>query len=500
MDVYSLLELFPLILTLVLALWLRHTLIALGAGVLCGALIVGDFAPLPSLEFLLRAAAELVYRDGSWRLWNINVILAMVLLGAMTAVLARSGVVADFGRALALRLRDARQARLGIVGLGFLVFIDGIFSCLAVGNVGRPIAGRYGISPPRLAYLVDTTASPLCSLVPVASWGPYVMTLLAALSFLPVTPFEAFVSIASMNFYAIASLVLVLVGTWLNWGWRFDETAVTDLASSAEADSSAGPARLWPLLVPLLGLLISALLLMLYSGMQLATKPGIAAALMAADIGSAMRYAAAIALLLALGVSVFHGRGTKVLADLVVGVKGMGFALAVLLLTWMMGAVIQALGSAELIAGYARELLSPSLLLAGVFVLCAIMAFVTGTSWGTFAIMIPLCTAVAHALAPELLLGAIAAVMAGSVFGDHCSPISDTSVLSASASGCTVHDHVVTQLPFALMAAASALLGFGLMNLGVSQWPSLLLCLLFAMLLLKLFDWRQQRSMALLSG
>lgn len=263
MDVTDLLELIPLILTLVLALLLRRTLIALGAGVVLGALILNDFSPVTSLKYLLNTLTSQFYQQSQWQWWHLNVLFAMLLLGIMTSLLGRSGAVDEFGHWLSARVHSRRQARMGIIGLGFLVFIDGIFSCLAVGSVGRPIARQYGMSPAQLSYMVDTTASPLCSLVPVASWGPYVMALLAAISFLPVSALDAFIAIASVNFYAVSALVLVGLGSLFNWGWS--EHAVDATEQAAGVDNAHQQAQRpktpspWPLMLPLLGLLVGAL-------------------------------------------------------------------------------------------------------------------------------------------------------------------------------------------------------------------------------------------------
>ena len=162
----------------------------------------------------------------------------------------------------------------------------------------------------------------------------------------------------------------------------------------------------------------------------------------------------------------------------------MSFAISILLFTWMIGAVIADLGVAKLLASWAEQFLSKEVLIAGTFLLCAMMAFTTGSSWGTFAIMIPIGAEVALTLDQALLLPALSAVMAGSVFGDHCSPISDTSVISATSSGCAPHDHVITQLPFAIIAALSSVLGFQLINLDVSVFWTWLAVIVTALTLL----------------
>lgn len=469
----SLLAMLPLLLTLILALWLRRTLIALGVGIISGALIISHFDVMQTGGYLAEIGLKQFYSQGAWQWWHLNVLLAMLLLGSMTQLLARGGAVGQFGDWLYHRVRTERQARLGIVFLGWLVFIDGIFSCLAVGHVCQPLSRRYGIRNEQLAYLVDSNASPLCALLPFSSWGPYVMALLAGISFLPISPLQAFIEVAALNFYAISTLGLSLLVAWFGLGFRplnTDKNPPQMLELSAatviEADTRGNP---WLLAVPMLTLLGASVGLTLWSGAQQVAAWDLAEWLAKADIGASMRNACLLATLVTLAMLSFSGRRMlELFGDLSHGVRMITFAIAILLCTWMIGAVIQDLGVTTLLASWAKLYLSAQLLVAGMFLLCALMAFATGSSWGTFAIMIPIGGEIAHTMDVSLLLPVLGAVMAGSVFGDHCSPISDTSVLSATSSGCLPHDHVVTQLPFALMAACSALIGFQLVNLGVA--------------------------------
>lgn len=464
----NLLAILPLLLTLVLALWLRRTLVALGVGILSGALIIAHFDILQSASYLLEIGVKQFYSQDAWQWWHLNVLMAMLLLGSMTQLLARSGAVEQFGDWLYRRIRTGRQARIGVVLLGWLVFIDGIFSCLAVGHVCQPLSQRYGIRQTQLAHLVDSNASPLCSLLPFSSWGPYVMALLAGLSFLPVSALEAFIDVALSNFYAITTLGLSLIVAWFGMGFHPIEKALL-AAEPVEPSLTPSQGNPWLLAIPMLTLLCASVGLTLWSGAQQVPSWDVSAWLAKADIGAAMRDACLLSTLVTLVLLMLSGRSIrKLLADLVHGVRMIAFAIAILLCTWMIGAVIQDLGVASLLATWAKLYLSPSLLVAGMFLLCAIMAFATGSSWGTFAIMIPIGGEIAHNMDASLLLPVLSAVMAGSVFGDHCSPISDTSVLSATSSGCLPHDHVVTQLPFALIGAGAALVGFQLVNLSVA--------------------------------
>ncbi|WP_413473116.1 Na+/H+ antiporter NhaC family protein [Shewanella baltica] len=472
----SLLAIFPLLLTLTLALFLRRTLVALGVGIVSGALLIAQFDPLQTGRYLLDIGVKQFYAQGAWQAWHLNVLLAMLLLGSMTQLLARGGAVGQFGDWLYSRIRTERQARLGVVFLGWLVFIDGIFSCLAVGHVCQPLSQRYGIRHEQLAYLVDSNASPLCALLPFSSWGPYVMALIAGISFLPVSPLEAFIDVALFNFYAIVTLGLSVLVAWYGVGFR-SFIAPTEVKSSNAVEAKGNP---WLLAIPMLTLLLASVGLTLWSGAQQVSSWDVSLWLAKADIGASMRDACLLATLVTLIMLGLSGRRlTALVGDLSHGVRMIAFAIAILLCTWMIGAVIQDLGVAKLLAAWAKSYLSPHLLVAGMFLLCAIMAFATGSSWGTFAIMIPIGAEIAHNFDPHLLLPVLSAVMAGSVFGDHCSPISDTSVLSATSSGCAPHDHVVTQLPFALIAACSALVGFQLVNLDVATplvWLAVVSC------------------------
>lgn len=472
----SLLAILPLLLTLTLALFLRRTLVALGVGIVSGALLIAQFDPLQTGRYLLDIGVKQFYAQDAWQAWHLNVLLAMLLLGSMTQLLARGGAVGQFGDWLYSRIRTERQARLGVVFLGWLVFIDGIFSCLAVGHVCQPLSQRYGIRHEQLAYLVDSNASPLCALLPFSSWGPYVMALIAGISFLPVSPLEAFIDVALFNFYAIVTLGLSVLVAWYGVGFR-SFVAPTEVKSSNAVETKGNP---WLLAIPMLTLLLASVGLTLWSGAQQVSSWDVSLWLAKADIGASMRDACLLATLVTLIMLGLSGRRlTALVGDLSHGVRMIAFAIAILLCTWMIGAVIQDLGVAKLLAAWAKSYLSPHLLVAGMFLLCAIMAFATGSSWGTFAIMIPIGAEIAHNFDPHLLLPVLSAVMAGSVFGDHCSPISDTSVLSATSSGCAPHDHVVTQLPFALIAACSALVGFQLVNLEVATplvWLAVVSC------------------------
>ena len=473
-----LLLLLPLALTLILALLLRHTLLALGAGIISGALILAQFNPLHATVYMLDTTWQQFYRDGQWQSWHLNVLSAMVLLGIMTRLLTRGGATSAFANWLYHRISSRRQARISVVLLGWIVFIDGIFSCLAVGHVSRPLSQRYDISSEQLAYLVDSNASPLSALLPFSSWGPYVMTILASITLLPFSPLESFIDIAKLNFYAITVILLSLLVAWFGIGF---EPASQPQQRSDKVDAGSP----WILAISMTILLVASMAFTLWSGASQSQSMDLTRWLSSADIGAAMRDACLLATISCLVMLYHSGRSIKLLlGDLLNGVQSMFFAMTILVFTWLIGVVIVDLGVAKLLAGWAERFLSKDILVIGSFLLCAVIAFTTGSSWGTFAIMIPIGAEIAITVDITLLLPVLSAVMAGSVFGDHCSPISDTSVISAISSDCEPHSHVITQLPFAIMAALSSLVGFQLINLGVSALWAWLAVLMTAVLLL----------------
>ncbi|MBR9726565.1 Na+/H+ antiporter NhaC family protein [Shewanella intestini] len=494
--------LLPLLLTLTLALIVRHTLLALSVGILSGSIIVNQFHLIDSGKYLVSAITEQFYAQGQWQAWHLNILAAMILLGVMTQLLTRGGAVKAFADWLYLRIKSDRQARLGVVVLGWIVFIDGIFSCLTVGHVCQPLSERYQLTKAQIAYLVDSNASPLCALLPFSSWGPYVMAILATITFLPTSPLEAFIQIATLNFYSITVLFLSLLVAWFGIGFSAKPTRKQAIKPNKQpvTKTDVATGNPWLLGIPMLSLLIGSIGFTLYSGITQSHSMQISQWLGAADIGNAMKNACLLATIITILMLKYGGRSSiALLKDMKSGVQVISFAVMILLCTWLIGAVINDLGVGKLLASWATLFLSQNMLVAGAFLLCALMAFTTGSSWGTFAIMIPLGAQIASAVDINLLLPVLSAVMSGSVFGDHCSPISDTSVLSATSSGCAPHEHVITQLPFALIAATSTLVGFQMINLHLPPIVALISTLILAGGLMALLQKRHLLSTKTLS-
>ena len=377
-------------------------------------------------------------------------------------------------------------------GLGVAIFVDDYFNALAVGQVSRPVTDTHRVSRAKLAYLVDSTSAPVAVLVPFSSWGAFILGLIGtevAASSLDLSEIAAFLQAAWANYYAFAALLLVaFVATMqLDLGpMRAEERRAILEGECFDAERrDPRPARRGPPGAPSgrqarphravrrcwsLGVLGG----IVWTGQRAAGSWSVVDILASTDVTFALIVGGLLGLVAAIyyyvrdtsenpkfGISTF-GRGW------LEGVKSMMPAVSILILAWMLGALIEALGTGEYLADLIEgSSLSPSWLVPIVFLLAAAMAFATGTSWGSFGLLIPLAGGIINSLdAPELLLPALGAVLAGAVAGDHASPISDTTILSATGAGCNVITHVTTQLPYMVTAVVASTVGYVVVALG----------------------------------
>ncbi len=478
----SVLSLLPPVLAVILAITTRRVLLSLGVGILAGALLLNLGGPVATAHYLAGKFTDIVWSDGDWNSWNLNIIGFLLLLGCLISLMAVSGGTRAFALWAERRIRTRRQAKMMTGLLVFLFFIDDYFHSLAVGTICRPVTDRHAISRAKLAYLLDSTAAPVCVLMPVSSWGAYIIALiggiLAAHGLTDHSPLATFVAMVPMNLYAVFTLVMVAVVVLrdLNLGNMarheaaaaqgelFDASRGTPPGASAELpESERGQVK--DLAWPILTLVLATVFFMIHSGASKLAADGQAFALLKAlentDVGLSLMKGGTSALLVACGLAL---RLRLPLAHwglaLKQGLLAMWPAIRILVLAWSIGAVIRDMETGKYLASLTQSGLPVALLPAMLFVLAGIMAFSTGTSWGTFGIMLPLAGDLAMASEPSLLLPMLSAVLAGSVFGDHCSPISDTTILSSTGAGCHHIDHVVTQLPYALLIALATILGY----------------------------------------
>lgn len=475
-------SLLPPILAILLAITTRRVLLSLGLGILLAVLLLQQFNPLASAAHLGLQIAELFWADNTINEWNVNILLFLLLLGCIISMLSRVGATLAFAQWAQSRIKNRRQAKVMTGLLVFLFFIDDYFHSLSVGTICRPVTDRFNISRAKLAYLLDSTAAPVCVLMPISSWGAYIIALiggiLASHSLTGQSALGAFMLMGSMNFYAIFTLLMVLLVIKGGWdlgamdqheqqalqGQLFDASkgAPPGVSDSAE-QASAG--RMSELLLAIGTLTLVTVLALLFTGAQALndaqTPFNVLAALENTNVGRSLVLGGVAGLL----VCVYAMLKQKVsLADwgqtILIGIKGMLPAIYILLFAWTLAGLIGELETGHYLASLVQQSIPLFMLPAILFLLAGVMAFATGTSWGTFGIMLPIAADMTMAIDAQLLLPGMSAVMAGAVFGDHCSPISDTTILSSTGASCHHIDHVVTQLPYALSIAVVSIIGY----------------------------------------
>jgi len=468
----------PLV-TIMLAITTGRVVVSLVSGALLGALMLNGLS-LEALSYLLGKLSDIFISDGSIDLWTLNIFLFLMLLGATTAVLTLNGATSAFAAWAHTKIKSRKGASLMTVFLGIILFIDDYFNAIGVGAVSRPVTDSFKISRAKLAYLIDSTAAPMVILTPISSWGGYVIALLGttfAIHNLDIGPLSAYVQMIPMNFYAILTIALVLYTAYSEFdiglmrhheaqakkGILFEHVDEEIHNDPHVKEGSNGRAyELFVTIGILIIVTIAALFYTGYLGLQEESKPfEFVTALEASDVGLALVIGSGSSLLTALLFS--FGKENKILETINAVAKGamtMKEAMIVLTAAWLIGAIIKDLQTGNYIATIVQEHLHMALLPALIFLLSAIMAFSTGTSWGTFGIMIGITANIAVQTDPTQILVLLSAVLSGAVMGDHCSPISDTTILSSIGARANHIDHVKTQIPYALLSGTAALVGF----------------------------------------
>jgi len=488
--------LWPSLLAVGLAFATRDIYLSLFTGALGGALLLQHGNPALAFLDLFTQRLLPVMTDR----WNLSVLLFTLLMGGFVEVLNRNGSMATLTGHVMGRSGGARRAGLGAYWVGWLVFFDGLANAILVGKTLRPIADRARLSREKLAFIVDSTSSPIAGLALISTWVAYEMSVIreglvnaGEMSTAPaIEPFGLLVLSLPFRFYNWFMLWLVFLVVWLmrDWGPMLaaEQAARRKPAPTPtleERPTHRAPAAL--ALVPL-GVLIAAILVGLFVDGGGLDRPvdfqSLVKAFGVADAALVFVIATVVASGIAMGLSWLWQRtdstahpasGQAFLA----GIRHMFLPALILVFAWMLNSVIQEMGTATYLVSLMDQRLPAGLLPALVFLAASVVSFSTGTSWGTMAIVMPLVIPLAVTLgglgetgeASPVMVGTIGAVLAGAVFGDHCSPISDTTVVSSFSCDCEVMAHVRTQMPYALVAATVALvLGYGPTGFGVTPW------------------------------
>jgi Na+/H+ antiporter NhaC len=471
-------SLLPPLLAIVLSVWTRRVILSLFFGLLLGVSMLHAWNPLAGLRGLVQDFLFVQLTSP----WNASVIVLMLCIGGFVQVIVRSGVAEAFAASLARLVTNRPRAHGAVWGSGLVIFFSDSANPLILGPLFAPLFDRLRISREKLAYLIDSTASPICLLVPITSWAAYVISLLvgeyAELS-IDQPPMLDYLQSIPFQFYAIASLLLVpLIGlSGVDFGpMRAAERREADKAAPAPVSPPApqggepvqGPDARSGVLALGIVALVTGIVLLWTGGFP---ARGVLNALTAGRSVLAVTVGF-VAGALVLATSLVHQRvlplGT-IMRNWGEGALGMRGVLAILALAWSLGACCDELGTGMYVAGVVQHSVSPLLVPALVFLAGAVISFATGSAWGCYAILMPIALPLAvHSGLPIHLV--LAAVLSGGLFGDHASPISDTTIMSSMGAGCAHVEHVRTQLPYALTAAAASLAGFVLAALWTSIW------------------------------
>ena len=430
---------------------------------------------------------------------NVGILVFLVILGAMVSLMNKAGGSAAFGRFAAKGIKTRVGAQLATILLGVTIFIDDYFNCLTVGSVMRPVTDKFKVSRAKLAYLIDATAAPVCIIAPISSWAAAVTGFVEGED-----GFSIFIQAIPYNFYALLTIAMmvgmVLMKVEFGPMLKHERNAVKgDLFTTEgrpyadESDTSEiSRGTVMDLLIPIISLIICCVIGMLYtggffSGVDFVTAFSESNASLGLTLGSFFGLLITLVLYQVRRVLDFH----DCMACIPEGFKAMVPAILILTFAWTLKAMTDSLGAdvyvADLVYNHARGLLN--FLPAIIFLVGCLLAFATGTSWGTFGILIPIVVGVFQNTNPELMIISISACMAGAVCGDHCSPISDTTIMASAGAQCEHVNHVMTQLPYAVTCAAVSFVTYIVAGFVKTAWIALpvgIVLMLGAMFVLKM--------------
>ena len=452
----------PPVIAIVLALVTKEVYSSLFIGVLSGALLYSNFNIIGAVDTIVNDGLIANVGDA----WNAGILIFLVLLGIMVALVNAAGGSAAFGRWAQTHVKTKVGAQLATFALGVLIFIDDYFNCLTVGSVMRPVTDGHKISRAKFSYLIDATAAPICMIAPISSWAAAVTSVVGAENGL-----TYFVRAIPYNFYSLLTIVMIITISLMKLDYgpmlRHERNAENgDLFTegdrvdeSVEIVSTKG--KVIDLVLPILVLIATCIIGMIYTGGFFDAEGGnylnLATAFADSDASAGLSWGALIAVVF----TMLYLLARKVLDfKTTMGAVSKGFcamvpAIIILVFAWTLGSITRGMLGADIfvkiaIGGAAASL--AAFLPAVIFLIALGLAFATGTSWGTFGILLPIVTTV-FAGQGEIMIIAMSACLAGAVCGDHCSPISDTTIMASAGAQCNHVNHVSTQLPYALTVA-----------------------------------------------
>lgn len=491
----------PPLIAIGLALLTKEVYSSLIVGVFSGMLIYNFMTGGTILQAITMVPQMIAEQIGG----NGTMILFLSMLGAVVVVITMAGGSRAYANWAAKRIKSPVGAKLFTGLLGVLIFIDDYFNCLTVGTVMRPVTDKFGISREKLAYFIDATAAPICIIAPISSWAVAVAGYMGEDA-----GFDAFIQAIPYNLYALLTLAMVLYMCLTNFDFGLMKKAQEKAAAQMEAareeeeDTSADfdgiqvspNGKMYDLLVPILVLIVVSIAGMAYVGGFFSGEMGFIEAIgenptMGLTLGSFAALITAMILYIPRKLMTFR----EFMEGVCQGVKSMVPAIMILALAWSLSSVCRyMIGTGPFVSGVVESSgISLSLLPAFVFAIAAFLSFSMGTAWGTFGILLPIIIAVcsgAHGAA--MLIPSMGATLAGSVFGDHCSPISDTTILSSAGAKCDHLSHVSTQIPYATFVAVVCFAGYLLSGFIHNPWIVLVICLAIMLIAFKVIEKKQK--------
>ena len=480
----------PPIVAIALALITKEVYSSLFIGILVGAVFYSNFSFEGTVTQIFQGGIISVLSDS----YNVGILVFLVILGVMVCLMNNAGGSAAFGRWAGEHIKSRVGAQLATILLGVLIFIDDYFNCLTVGSVMRPVTDKQQVSRAKLAYLIDATAAPVCIIAPISSWAAAVSGFVEGEDGL-----SLFVRAIPYNFYALLTIVM-MVGMVL-MKVEFGSMAVHEKNAkngdlyttpgrpyaSAETEKENTRGKVMDLVIPILCLVICCVIGMIYTG-GFFEGAGFVEAFSQSDasvglaLGSFFGLVITVILYIARRVLSFR----ECMACIPDGFKAMVPAILILTFAWTLKAMTDSLGAAEYVGNLVQSSANGfmNLLPAIIFLVGCGLAFATGTSWGTFGILIPIVVSVFANSNPQLMIISISACMAGAVCGDHCSPISDTTIMASAGAQCDHVNHVSTQLPYAITAAAVSFVSYIIAGFVQTAWIALPIAILLMLIVL----------------
>ena len=453
-------SLVPPVVAIVLALITKEVYSSLFVGILIGGAFWSGFKAEATILHVFQDGVVGVLTDS----YNMGILVFLVILGVMVCMMNKAGGSAAFGRWAKEHIKTRAGAQLATIALGVLIFIDDYFNCLTVGSVMRPVTDSHNVSRAKLAYLIDATAAPICIIAPISSWAAAVTGFVKGED-----GFSIFIRAIPYNYYAILTVIMMvtLVLAKEDYGpmKAHEKNAIEgDLFTTGDRpfentseNAIYNKGKVIDLVFPILSLIVCCVIGMIYSG-GFFSGTGFVEAFSESDASVGLMLGSFFAMVITIVFYVVRKvlRFSDSMACIPEGFKAMVPAILILTFAWTLKAMTDSLGAAPFVASVMNSAAGGlmNLLPAIIFLVGCFLAFATGTSWGTFGILIPIVVAVFQGTNETMMIISISACMAGAVCGDHCSPISDTTIMASAGAQCNHVNHVSTQLPYAMTVAA----------------------------------------------